>query len=100
MNISKDDLMSKLPYQQQIMLIALYTIIKKTDALMITMKELQPELQWICNSLQITYSKQLMEEGLKELEQYSLVELKKKNNETKIILTISLNDIEATYADH
>ena len=64
MNVSKDLLIENLPYQQKVMLIAIYTFMKKTDALFITQVELQPEVRWICDSLQINYTKQLMSEGL------------------------------------
>lgn len=64
MNVSKDLLIENLPYQQKVMLIAIYTFMKKTDALFITQGELQPEVRWICDSLQINYTKQLMSEGL------------------------------------
>jgi hypothetical protein len=42
MNISKDVIIENLPYQQKLMLIAIYTYIKKTDALSVTTIELQP----------------------------------------------------------
>jgi hypothetical protein len=100
MNISKDALIETLPYQQKVMLIAIYTYIKKTDALSLTLLELQPEVRWICDSLQITYTKQLMNDGLSELEQYSLIEIKKKNDVQKIILKVSLQDIDAVFCNH
>jgi hypothetical protein len=100
MNISKDVIIENLPYQQKLMLIAIYTYIKKTDALSVTTIELQPEVRWICDSLQVTYTKQLMNDGLLELEQYSLVEVKKKNDRQSIILKVSLQDIEAVFSNH
>ena len=42
MQISKNDLMSKLPYQQAILLIAMHNVIVRTDALCVSLKELQP----------------------------------------------------------
>lgn len=100
MNISKDLLIENLPYQQKVTLIAIYIFMKKTDALFITQVELQPEVRWICDSLQINYTKQLMSEGLSELEQYGLIEIKKKNEVSKIILKVSLQDIYAVFCDH
>lgn len=98
MNISKDSIIEHLPYQQKVMLVALHSYIKKTDALAVSQLELQPEVRWICDSLQITYTKQLMSDGLAELEQYSLIEIKRKNDTQKIVLKISLQDIEAVFS--
>lgn len=53
--------MSKLPYQQGIILIAMHNVIMRTDALCVSLKELQPELKWICGSLQIAHSVQLVD---------------------------------------
>lgn len=100
MNISKDSIIETLPYQQKVMLVALHSYIKKTDALAVSQLELQPEVRWICDSLQITYTKQLMSDGLAELEQYSLIEIKRKNDTQKIVLKISLQDIEAVFSEH
>lgn len=61
MNISKNDLMSKLPYQQIIILIGLHNIIVKTDALYVSLKDLNTELKWICGSLQVNYNASLMD---------------------------------------
>jgi hypothetical protein len=41
-----------------------------------------------------------MNDGLLELEQYSLVEVKKKNDRQSIILKVSLQDIEAVFSNH
>jgi hypothetical protein len=75
------------------MLIAIYTYFTKTEALCVTQSELQPEVRWICDSLQINYTKQLMTDGLGELEQYSLIELKDKPDGQKIMLNVSLDEI-------
>lgn len=90
--------MLNLPYQQKMMLVAIYTFLKKTDALAVTTVQLQPELRWVCDSMQISYTKQLIGEGLGELEQYSLIELKKRNEETKILLKVGLADIQAVFS--
>lgn len=97
MNISKDSLIENLPYQQKVMLIGIYTYFKKTDALSVTPLELQPEVRWICDSLQITYTKQLMSDGLSELQQYSLIEIKQKNDGQRIMLKTSLTEIEGCF---
>ena len=67
MNVSKNMVIDGLPYQQKVMLIAIYTYFTKTEALCVTQAELQPEVRWICDSLQIGYTKQLMSDGLCEL---------------------------------
>jgi Cdc6-like AAA superfamily ATPase len=100
MNVSKNALIENLPYQQKVMLIAIYAFFKKTDALSVSPLELQPEVRWVCDSLQITYSKQLMSDGLSELQQYSLIDLKQRNDGQRIMLKIGLQDIEAVFSDH
>jgi Cdc6-like AAA superfamily ATPase len=100
MNVSKNLLIENLPYQQKVMLIAIYAFFKKTDALSVSPLELQPEVRWVCDSLQITYSKQLMSDGLSELQQYSLIDLKQRNDGQRIMLKIGLQDIEAVFSDH
>ena len=100
MNVSKNQVIDGLPYQQKVMLIAIYTYFHKTDALCVSQMELQPEVRWICDSLQIAYSKQLMSEGLCQLEQYSLVELKQKQGGQKIMLKVALSEIEDSFHDH
>jgi hypothetical protein len=72
--------MSTLPYHQVIILLGLHNIIKRTDGLYVSMSDLQPELKWICNSLQITHSGTLLEDRLKELEQYGMITVRRKQN--------------------
>jgi hypothetical protein len=80
-----------LPHQQKVMMIAIYLFFRKTDALCLTPLELQPEVRWVCDSLQLNYTKQLMNDGLAELEQYGLVELKNRPDGQKIMLKIPLD---------
>jgi hypothetical protein len=100
MNISKDAVIDGLPHQQKVLLIAIYLFIHKTDALCVTPLELQPEVRWICDSLQLGYTKQLMTDGLAELEQYGLVELKQKPDGQKIMLKIPLDEVQHCFQQH
>jgi len=96
MQISKNDLMSKLPYQLKLALVALHNITLSTQALRISIKELNKELKWIHNGLQINFTHQVVEERLKELEQYAMVKLKKVNLETTVILEVSCDEIRSS----
>jgi len=96
MQISKNDLMSKLPYQLKLALVALHNITLSTQALRISIKELNKELKWIHNGLQINFTPQVVEERLKELEKYAMVKLKKVNLETTVILEVSCDEIRSS----
>jgi hypothetical protein len=101
MQISKNDLMSKLPYQLKLLLVALHNITLSTQALIITHKELSKELKWIYNSLQINFTPQIVEERLRELEQYAMVKIRKKGNiETGILLEVSTEEIRCSLEDN
>lgn len=101
MHISKNDLMSKLPYQQIIILISLQNIIFKTDALYVSLKDLSSEMKWICGSMQINFNTSLMAERLNDLEQYGMITVRRRvNAETQIILQVSSNDVRAALADN
>lgn len=104
MQISKNDLMSKLPYQQAILLIAMHNVIVRTDALCVSLKELQPELKWICGSLQIGCTVQLVDERLRDLEQYGVIVLRRKvtgvMTEVQVMLQVSTEDIRGTFAEN
>ena len=67
MHISKNELMSNLPYQQAILLIAIHNVIFKTESLYVLLKDLYPELKWIYQNLQITFNMQMLEDRLKDL---------------------------------
>jgi hypothetical protein len=64
---TKDLLITSLPFQQQLLLITLFTNIKRTDALLVTFKELIIDLKWVCDSIKLDYSKKLLDDGLSEL---------------------------------
>ena len=83
------------------MLIALYNITITTDAIRIGQRDLQKELRWVHNSLKMNFSIQVMNDRLKELEQYSLIDIKNVSvSETNIILKIGLEDIRIGLEDN
>ena len=100
MQLNKNELMERLPYQQKILLIAMALLIGKTDALYLSMQQIQGELKWVCSSLHINYNPQVLEESLREIEQYGFVIMKKKNNETKIVLNIGVDEIKSNFQEN
>lgn len=92
--------MVTLPYQQKVLLLALFVYIKRTEALTVPLRMLQEDLKWVCECVKLDYCRKIIDDGLPELEQYSLIALSKKQGETRIMLKVSLNEIEASYGDN
>ena len=64
---------------------------------MISYKELQRQLNWIHNSLLISFTPQEMDDRLRQLQNYSIVELKKKKGcENSVVLLVGNEDIKAS----
>ena len=57
-------------------------------------------MKWVCGSLQINYSKQFIDDGLSELEQMGLIEIKKKVQDRKIMLKLDIKEIENALREH
>ena len=99
MSISKESLIHKMPFQQQILLTAIYCYIKREDALFVSFKQLQNELKRIYASLNIN-PRPVSEHMLRELEQYALVGVEKKQFEMRIPLKIALSEVEQAFQEH
>ncbi len=59
MNQEKDSLISSIPLDQQILLLALHVYVKKTDAIEVTHPEIIKDLKWVCESIKIPYKASL-----------------------------------------
>ena len=92
MNINKDDVILRMPFQQQVLLIALYSYIKRTDALAVTVKQLKPELRSVYSALHVG-EKAITSDIIEELEQYALVSksINKATGDVRLSLRLSLD---------
>lgn len=46
-------MITSIPLDQQILLLALHVYVKKTDAIEVTYPELTKDLKWVCESIKI-----------------------------------------------
>ena len=57
-------------------------------------------MKWVCESLALTFSHKIIDDGLDQLEQYSMAGRNKKNNEVRIFLKVSIKEIQSAFYDH
>ena len=57
-------------------------------------------MKYVCESLGLGFTHQMIDDGLEQLEQYSMAGRMKKGNDVRIFLKCSIKEIEAAFWDH
>ena len=100
MKSPKNDIITSLPHTQQIVLIAIYLFIKENDCLYMVKKDVEKKTKWISESLGLQFHLKVVDDGLEMLEQYCLIGRIKKANEDRIVLKISLTEVQVSMEEH
>ena len=100
MKSPKNDIITSLPHTQQIVLIATYLFIKENDCLYMVKKDVEKKTKWISESLGLQFHLKVVDDGLEMLEQYCLIGRIKKANEDRIVLKISLTEVQVSMEEH
>ena len=94
MRSPKNEIISALPHTQQIVLLALYLYTKESDCLFLLKKQIEQKTKWICDSLGLEFHLKMVPDGLEHMKQYSLISVNKKVNEERVVLKVSLAEVE------
>ncbi len=65
-----------------------------------TKKDAEKKAKWICESLALQFHTKIVDDGIEMLEQYCLIGRTKKANEERIVLKISLAEVQVSMEEH